>query len=89
MQNGEEVKRKRGDGRTSRLICAVLFALYFVNVLVGKAIILFGWKVFHLGYVGEFLLLFVATTFLVVVALHNEAVEKTNQSIHTKENGYV
>ena len=50
---------------------------------------LFGWKIFHLGYVGEFLLLFVATTFLVVVALHNEAIEKTNQSIHTKENGYV
>jgi len=81
MAKGEEVKRKRGDGRTSRLICAVLFALYFLDVLVGKATILWGWKVFHLGYVGEFLLLFIATTFLVVVALHSEAKEKENNQL--------
>jgi len=85
MGKGEKVKRERGDGRTNILICVVLFALYFVNVMVGKANIIYGWKVFHLGYVGEFLLLFTAATFLVVVALHSEAVERKNQ-LNRKEN---
>lgn len=89
MAQGEKVEREKSDGRGSILICSVLFALYFVNVLVGKATIIYGWKVFHLGYVGEFLLLFTATTFLVIVALHSEAVKKKNQSINTKENDYV
>jgi len=89
MTQEEKVKRERGDGRGRILICVVLFALYFVNVLIGKAIVIYGWKVFHLGYVGEFLLLFTATTFLVVVALHSEAVEKKNQSINRKEKDYV
>ena len=90
MAQGEKVKREKSDGRGSIFICAVLFALYLVNLLVGKAIILYGWKVFHLGYVGEFLLLFTASTFLVIVALHSEAVEKeNNQLIIEKESDYV
>jgi hypothetical protein len=51
----------------------VLFGLFTLNVLLGKAGIQFGWDVpFLLGDVPEFLLLLVAAVFLVLAALGRE-----------------
>ena len=82
----EEKKSYFGD-RTKLLICCILFGLYFVNVFLGKASIRFGWKVYHLGNVGEFLLLLLATAFLVVVALHREKLEAMHSKTQNKEEG--
>jgi heme A synthase len=51
----------------------VLFGLFTLNVLLGKAGIQFGWDVpFLLGDVAEFLLLLVAAVFLMLAALRRE-----------------
>lgn len=57
----------------------ILFGAYIVNVLIGKAKIVYGWQVFHLESVGEFLLLFVAAIAFIVAALHSEAVRKKHE----------
>ena len=54
-------------------IFIVLFGLFTLNVLLGKARIQFGWDVpFLLGDVPEFLLLLVAAVFLMLAALGRE-----------------
>ena len=56
--------------------CFVLFAIFFINVLIGKANISYGLNLPHLGNLPEFLLLCAATTLLIVAALKAEAEEK-------------
>ena len=51
----------------------VLFGLFTLNVLLGKAGIQFGWDLpFLLGDVLEFLLLLIAAVFLMLAALRRE-----------------
>ncbi len=52
----------------------IAFSLYVINTLVGKAAIVWEWQVFHLGNVGEFLLLLAASVFIIIAALHRETV---------------
>lgn len=66
-------------GRVGVILFAISFGLYVLNVLVGKASVVYGWEVLHLGNVAEFLLLFIAAIAFIVAALHAEAVEKKNK----------
>lgn len=58
----------------------LLFAIYFINVLFGKAKASFGLNLPHLGNVAEFLLLSVACVALIVAALKKEAAEKKSSN---------
>ena len=78
QDNRTNDERRKG----ALLTCFVLFALYFINVLLGKANISFGLNIPHLGNVAEFLLLFVACISLVVSALKSEAAENNLQLRH-------
>ncbi len=69
----------RGE-RIAVTVFAVFFGLYVLNVLIGKATIVFGWKTYHLGNIGEFLILLAASVAFIVAALHREAVRKLNQT---------
>jgi len=69
-------KRNITTGRGPLIICFVLFAAFFINVLIGKANISYALKLPHLGSVAEFLLLTVASVSLIVAALKSEAAEK-------------
>jgi len=60
-------------------IFTVFFGLYVLNVLLGKATIVFGWKTYHLGNIGEFLILLTASVAFIMAALHQEAMRKSNQ----------
>ena len=73
-QQDNRTKVKKGKG--ALIICFVLFATYFINVLFGKANISYGLNIPHLGNVAEFLLLFLASILLIVAALKTEAAEK-------------
>ncbi len=64
------------EGRGALITCFVLFALYFINVLVGKFNISYNLKLPHLGNVAEFLLLFGACILLIIAALKRETAEK-------------
>ena len=69
-----------GGERIAMALFVFLFGLYVLNILIGKAIILFGWKICHIGNVGEFLILLAASVAFIIVALHREAVDMSKRT---------
>ena len=68
------------EGKGALITFFLLFALYFINVLVGKAKVSYGLNLPHLGNVAEFLLLSVACVALIVAALRREAAENKSST---------
>ena len=64
------------EGKGALITCFVLFAIYFINVLLGKLNVAYGLNLPQLGNVTEFLLLFGACILLIVAALKRETAEK-------------
>ncbi|MCB2099832.1 MAG: hypothetical protein KDE22_03105 [Rhodobacterales bacterium] len=63
----------RNKGSRALILSAVLFGLYVINVLAGKASVLFGASTpFNINDVAEFLLLFGASMAFVVATLMRE-----------------
>ena len=57
----QQDNRANGERKNGALItCFVIFAIFFINVLFGKANIAYGLNIPHMGNVAEFLLLFLA-----------------------------
>ncbi len=76
--NAQKSNPIKGKGeRISLIACILLFALYLINVLLGKISISYGLNLPHLGNVAEFLLLFGACILLIIAALKRETTEKT------------
>ena len=76
------IAKKRNQETDSReriplIACFVLFAIYLINLILGKINILYGLNLPHLGNVAEFLLLFGACILLIIAALKRETAEKT------------
>jgi hypothetical protein len=66
-----------GKGEKISLIaCFLLFAIYLINLILGKINISYGLNLPHLGNVAEFLLLFCACVLLIIAALKRETAEK-------------
>ena len=73
-------------GKGALLTFFFLFAIYFINVIVGKMKVSYGLNLPHLGNVAEFLLLCVACVALIVAALKKEAAEiKSSNEIRGDE----
>jgi hypothetical protein len=72
----DEKAQGNSAGRRGNLyltVFFVLFALFTLNILLGKAGVQFGWNLpFLLGDVPEFLLLLIAAVFLMLAALGRE-----------------
>ena len=64
------------EGRGALVACFVLFAAFFINVLLGKINIAYGQNLPHLGNVAEFLLLFGACILLIMAALKRKKKKK-------------
>ncbi len=75
MTAKQDNKTNGKGGSIALFIFYSLFAIYFINVLVGKAKVSYGLNLPHLGNVAEFLLLSVACVALIVAALKREAAE--------------
>lgn len=75
MQDQSRPRKTRKPGRLPLMGCFALFAIYFVNMFVGKANILYHLGLPHMDNVGEFLLMAAASTLLIVAALEREAAE--------------
>ncbi len=77
-----EQNNKTNDkgGKVALFAFYSLFALYFLNVLVGKAMVSYGLNLPHLGNLAEFLLLSVACVALIVAALKREAAENKSSN---------
>ncbi len=77
----EQNNKTNGKGGNVALFTFyLLFAIYFVNVLFGKATVSYGLNLPHLGNVAEFLLLSVACVALIVAALKREAAENKSSN---------
>ncbi len=76
MEAQQDNKTNVKEGKGALITFFILFALYFINVLVGKAKVSYGLNLPHLENVAEFLLLSVACVALIVAALKKEAAEK-------------
>lgn len=81
MTDEQQNDKNNKIGRIAAVFAAVFFGLYILNVLIGKGKIVFGWEVFHIGNVGEFLILLSASVAFIVAALQAEAVEKRRKPI--------
>ena len=68
------------EGKGALITFFLLFTLYFINVLVGKAKVTYGLNLPHFGNVAEFLLLSVACVALIVAALKKEAAENKSSN---------
>lgn len=75
----------KGLTRIAIMISALSFGIYVLNVLIGKANIVYGLNIFHFGNVGEFLILLVASVAFIAVALYEEATSKSNPEPEQKE----
>jgi hypothetical protein len=64
--------------RLTLIVFAISVALYLINILLGKASIQWGWDVFYLGDISEFLLLLFASIAFVAAALHRESSTEQN-----------
>ena len=77
----EQDDKTNGKGGKGALFTFfLLFAIYFLNVLVGKAKVSYGLNLPHLGNVAEFLLLSLACVALIVAALKKEAAENKSST---------
>ena len=74
MQQNKETTGK--EGRGALITCFVFFGIYFLNVLLGKVNITYGLNLPYFENVMEFLLLSMASVFLIIAALKAEAAEK-------------
>ena len=61
--------------RITLLVCVISVTLYLFNIILGKAAIHWGWDVFYLGNISEFLLVLTASISFVIAALHCEVRE--------------
>ena len=85
MKKSDRQPKNRLAGRVPLRLSLALFALFFLDVLAGKMNVQFAWGLPQLGSVKEFLLLAVASTFLIVAALARETAEKEPPNQKTRE----
>ncbi len=71
----QQVKKECSPREHVRLLLfATSFGLYLPNVLAGKGMATFGWRLLHLSNVAQFLLLLVTSSAIIVVAIHQQVV---------------
>ena len=78
MTNGSNHTDHKLGARIALIVAIVSFTLYVVNMLVGKANIVYGKQMFHIGDIGEFLMMLVASIAFIAAALFQEADYKDN-----------
>ena len=80
------VPKARRRGQVALAIFFAGFSLFVLNVLLGKASIVFDWQnVPLLGDVPEFLLLLAAVTVFVVAFLQRESAEESNETANRED----
>lgn len=78
MTNGQNKADHKLGSRIAIIVATISFSIYMINMLIGKAHIVYGWEVFHIGDIGECLVMLVASIAFIVAALFQEADWKAN-----------
>ncbi len=85
MEHRARRSQTRKAGRIPLMACIALFALFFVNLFIGKANIHYQLDLPHMGNLAEFLIMAAASTLLIVAALEREADETKDNAKPTEE----
>ncbi len=78
MTNGQNLSDHKFGTRIAIIVAIVSFSLYVINMLIGKMNIVYGKEMFHIGDIGEFLIMLTASIAFIVAALFKEADYKAN-----------
>jgi len=78
MTNGQNHTDHKLGSRIAIIVAILSFSLYVVNMLIGKANIVYGKQMFHIGDIGEFFMMLVASIAFIVAALFQETDYKAN-----------
>jgi hypothetical protein len=65
-------------------LSALSFVIYLINMIAGKANIIYELNLFQIGPVAEFLILLFSSTTFIIAALLQEAAWKSTLEPHTK-----
>jgi len=84
MEQSAKHRKMRKPGKIPLTACIALFVLFFVNLLIGKANIVYQLSLPHMGNLAEFLLVGAASTLLIVAALERETAEKNDNTKQTE-----
>ncbi len=85
MEHRARRSKPRKPGSIPLMACITLFALFFVNLFIGKANIHYQLHLPHMGNLAEFLIMAAASTLLIVAALEREADETKDNAKPTEE----
>ena len=78
MTHGQNHSDHKLGSRIAIIVAILSFSLYVVNMLIGKVNIVYGKQMFHIGDIGEFFMMFVASIAFIVAALFQEVDYKAN-----------
>ncbi len=82
MTNGQKISDHKFGARIAIIVATVSFSLYVINMLIGKANIVYGWEMIHIGDIGEFLIMFIASIAFIVACLFQEADWKSKPDLN-------
>jgi hypothetical protein len=82
MTNGQSTSDHKFGAWIAVIVATVSFSLYVVNMLIGKANIVYQWEIPHIGDIGEFLIMFIASIAFIVACLFKEADWKSNPDVN-------
>jgi hypothetical protein len=84
MKNTNKKSYATRGSKIAITLSAITFVIYLLNVIAGKANIVYELNLITIGSIGEFLVLLFSSTTFIVAALLQEAVWKSNHEPHTQ-----
>ena len=84
MENKQKKSYSTKGSKIAVILSIISFAIYFLNVVAGKANILYELNLFRVGSIAECLILLFSSTTFIVAALLQEAAWKSTHEPHTQ-----
>lgn len=84
MKNGNTKSYSTRGSKIAITLSALSFAVYLLNIIVGKANIVYELNLFKVGHIAECLILLFSSTTFIVAALLQEEAWKSNHEPQTK-----
>ncbi len=83
MKNANKKSYSTRGSKIAISLSIISFALYLINVVAGKANVIYELNLFQIGNIGEFLILLFSSTTFIVAALLQEAAWRSNHEPDT------
>lgn len=84
MENVDNKNYSTRGSKIAIILSATSFVIYLLNIVAGKANIVYEMNLIQVGPIAEFLILLFSSTTFIVAALLQEATWKSNHEPHTQ-----